>query len=95
MHEYCPIDVSNELIEEINKLDGYKVWFKGVTNTTGDNIPLAIAIELPLGEQFTIEKKLFNEYGLLKLFNEEIENYNNSYLNEYLCNIYNLNCERK
>lgn len=95
MYEWCPIEISDDLIKKINNLEGFKVWGRGLEDINGEKTPLSIAIEFPAGETYPNEKKLFDEYGLLDLFNASPKKYFSLGLNSYTCNEYNLKCENK
>lgn len=95
MYEWCPVEISDEFIKQINDLEGFKVWGRGLENINDEKSPLSIAIELPSGDTYLNEKKLFDEYGLLNLFNASPKKYFNVRLNLSTCNKYNLKCEYK
>lgn len=91
LYEWCPINISDELIDELNN-DGYKVWGRGLANSEGKSTPLSIAIEFNSNSD---RKILLEKYGLLDLFDTSPKEYFNMRLSNYTCDKYGLKCENR
>ena len=90
LYEWCPVDISDELINELNN-DGYKVWGRGLANSEGKSTPLSIAIEVSHISK-NDRKILFKKYGLLDLFDSSPKQYVGLPLSKYTCKDNNLKC---
>lgn len=92
MYEYCPINIPDELVNELNN-NGYKTWGRGLANLNNQNTPLSIAIELPDNNTYLTEKALFEKYGLISLLGTSPKQYFSKPLSKSTCKEYNLNCK--
>lgn len=63
MYEWCPVEISDEFIKQINDLKGFKVWGRGLENINDEKSPLSIAIELPSGDTYLNEKSCLMSMG--------------------------------
>ncbi len=94
VQEWCPLEISDETINQINNIEGVQVLGRELPNMDNEIIKNSIAINLLQENKIQNLKDLFYNYGLLNLYQYGVKGYTKYNLRPDICERMQLNCEK-
>lgn len=95
VQEWCPIEVSDDLIKQLDSIKDVRVIGKELPNMDNETIKNSLAIKIPEENKIKILKDLFYNYGLLDLYQYGVKGYTKYSLRSDICERMQLKCENK
>lgn len=94
VEEWCPIEISEEIINQINNLEGVQVLGRELPNMDNKIVKNSVAINLLSENKIAHLNELFYNYGLLNPYQYSVKGYTKYNLRPDICERMQLKCEK-